>query len=305
MLSARSYTDSIAFGDVSSKLVLGYGPFAVAPFFIPMRSSLLDNGIGRSKANWPPIVAYALLLIAVGMGNNARATFSAGFLTLGLCILIAVLSGNIVITRKTIVIGLLALAACIPLFLTLSDLATAMVVARDERSNVSSMELIDITLANFQDKVLLDERRRLDAVIAGGDYNETYVANPIFARFVYTKFVDVNMTNALALSPAQVKQVQSSTFSRVMAVLPTPVLSYFKLDVDKSDLGFSSGDIYSFIARGLEPGWLHDGLGNPGRADDLRGCCSGRCWPCSLWCSSSSTTRCRRSTAGAASRSAR
>ena len=84
VISAHSYTDAIQYGDVSSKFALGYVPFAVAPFFIPMRAFVLGDNAGSKTSNLP-ILAYALLLITVAMANNARATFSSGFLTLGLC----------------------------------------------------------------------------------------------------------------------------------------------------------------------------------------------------------------------------
>ena len=253
IVSARTYTDAMEYGNVSGKFVLAYAPFAVAPFFIPLRAYLFGT-TNQSTGNWLSVSAYALLLIAVAMANNARATFSAGFLTLALTLLIAIVSGNLRITRKTIFSGALIASAAIPAFATLSDLATAMVIARDQRSNVSSLELIEITLTNFQDKALIEDRRRRDAAILNGDYNENYVDNPIFARFVYTKFVDVNMTNALTLSEGQAQELRKTAWARVLALLPTPVIQYFGIDVNKSELGFSSGDIYSFIARGLELG---------------------------------------------------
>ena len=39
-----------------------------------------------------------------------------------------------------------------------------------------------------------------------------------------------------------------------MAILPTPILNHLNIDVDKTEIGFSSGDVYSYIARGLELG---------------------------------------------------
>lgn len=254
MLSARSYTESVEFGNVAGKLVLAFSPFAVAPFFIPTRSVLMGVRSTSKGKNTLLLIVYALLLIAVAIANNARATFSAGFLTLALCVIIVVVTGNLPVTRRRLFTGLLFIGLAVPLFSTLSDLATAMVIARDERSNISSLELIEITLANFQDKPLIAERRHRDAVTAGDEYNENYIENPILARFVYTKFVDVNMTNALTLTNAQADDVAEMTKTRILALLPTPVLNYFQIDVNKSDISFSSGDIYNFLSRGLQKG---------------------------------------------------
>ena len=251
MLAAQNYREAVQFGDVSSKFAQGFIPFAVAPFLIPMRSYILVRESGRKQSNWLFLTCYTAMLIAVAMANNARATFSSGFLTLGLCCLVTVLSGNYSLTHRKIAVGLLGMCLAVPCFLTLSDLATAMVIARDERSNVTSMELIEITLNNFQDKQLLEDRRHRDATILGGDYNENYVSNPIFARFVYTKFVDVNMYNALNLSDSQVSEIRKQTINRIISLLPTPVINYLGIKLEKADLEYSSGDLYSFIARGL------------------------------------------------------
>ena len=251
--AAHNYSSAAEFGNVSDRFLLGYVPFTVAPFLIPLRSSLL-GGETRLKGTSLSLLIYAPLLIAVAMANNARATFSSGFLTLILCIAIAVLSGNLRLTQKVAFKGCLFVLLGLPLFSVLSDLATAMVIARDERSNVSSTELISITLANYQDKNLIEDRRHRDAAISGGDYNENYVSNPILARFVYTKFADVNMTNALSLSNAQAAEIRKSTWTRILAMLPTPILNYLKIAVDKTEIEYSSGDVYSYIARGLELG---------------------------------------------------
>ena len=253
VVSARGYSGAAQFGNVLDRFLLGYVPFNVAPFLIPLRGSLL-GGNSRLKGTSLSLLIYTPLLIGVAMVNNARATFSSGFLTLILCVAVAVLSGNLRVTQKVAAKGIVVILLGLPLFSVLSDLATAMVIARDERSNVSSMELIDITLANFQDKSLIEDRRHRDAAISGGDYNENYVSNPILARFVYTKFADVNMTNALSLSNAQVAEIRKSTWTRILAMLPTPVLNYLHIDVDKTEIEYSSGDVYSYIARGLELG---------------------------------------------------
>jgi hypothetical protein len=157
-------------------------------------------------------------------------------------------------TWRKILSGAVVAGITVPIFINLSDLATAMVIARDERSNVSPIELIEITLANFTDKPLLAERRRRDAIVEGGEYNENYVQNPLFARFVYTKFVDVNLTNAITLTDAQASQIRERSWNRIVALLPTPILNVLHIDLDKSDLGYSSGDLYSYIAHGRELG---------------------------------------------------
>jgi hypothetical protein len=254
ILSARNYTEGVEFGNVSTKFAVAYIPFAVAPFFIPMRSYLFGAAQDGRRSRWLVLGFYALLLISVAMVNNSRGTFATGFLTLGLCFLTTVLSGNLKMSWRKILGGVVVASLSVPLFIGLSDLATAMVIARDERSTVSPTELIEITLANFTDKPLLAERRRRDAIVEGGEYNENYVQNPLFARFVYTKFVDVNLTNANSLTEVQASQIRERSWNRIVALLPTPILNALRIDLNKSDLIYSSGDLYSYIAHGRELG---------------------------------------------------
>jgi uncharacterized RDD family membrane protein YckC len=43
ILSARNYTEGVAFGNVSAKFAVAYIPFTVAPFFMPMRAHLFGG----------------------------------------------------------------------------------------------------------------------------------------------------------------------------------------------------------------------------------------------------------------------
>jgi hypothetical protein len=254
VLSARNYTEGVAFGNASAKFAVAYIPFAVAPFFMPMRTHLFGDTLDGRRSKLLLLIVYALLLVSVAIVNNSRGTFSIGFLTLGLCFLTAVLSGNLRMSWRKILGGIGVASLSVPVFISLSDLATAMVIARDERTTVSAPELIEITLANFFDKPLLAERRRRDAIVEGGEYNENYIQNPLFARFVYTKFVDVNLTNANSLTDVQAAQIRERSWNRILAMLPTPLLNALHIDVDKTEQGYSSGDLYSYIAHGREPG---------------------------------------------------
>ena len=62
------------------------------------------------------------------------------------------------------------------------------------------------------------------------------------------------MTNALSLSNVQAAEIRKSTWTRILAMLPTPILNYLHIDVDKTEIEYSSGDVYSYIARGVELG---------------------------------------------------
>jgi hypothetical protein len=78
ILSARNYTQGIEFGNAFTKFAVAYVPFAVAPFFIPMRTHLFGGAQNRrSRSGWWVLGFYALLLISVAIVNNSRGTFAS------------------------------------------------------------------------------------------------------------------------------------------------------------------------------------------------------------------------------------
>jgi hypothetical protein len=94
---------------------------------------------------------------------------------------------------------------------------------------------------------------------AGGSlyaaYDEHYIANPMLARFVNTKFVDNSLHFAYGIKTDESRaRVREMTVNFLWAALPAPVLRVLHINVDKDELGFSMGDYVAYLSRGLPLG---------------------------------------------------
>lgn len=244
--------ETIAYGDVGGKFAQALTPFTVAPFLIPFSAYLL-GGRPMPKAGWPALIAFFALLIVVALMRNSRGAFAVVFLVIGLGILLAVLSGRLSFGRKQIATGALICLLALPVVPVFYDLATAMVIARSARSNLQPTELVVTTLEIFQNKPALEAKRAEDAVIDGG-YNELYIENTFLARFIYTKFADLNFHQASNLSPHDVAYAREVFVNRLLADLPTPILRALRINIDKHNLAFSGGDLYRQLSSRGEVG---------------------------------------------------
>jgi hypothetical protein len=134
-----------------------------------------------------------------------------------------------------------------------------MVIVRDQRSVATPLEFVSMTIDAYLDSDALEYRRWEENIVGNGLYNEVYIANPMLARFVYTKFVDLNMVEALAIGASDVDRARELFWERTLAILPTPILTAVAPSLHKEDLGFSSGDFYSAIRYGLPLGGYRTG----------------------------------------------
>jgi hypothetical protein len=130
----------------------------------------------------------------------------------------------------------------------LADLRTAMVLVRDQRTEVPAMELISMTLEAFDDKEAIAARREYDAS-AQSEWDERYLDNVFTARFGNIKFNDINLVQALKVREHDPDMLDYS-YKYLLGGLPDPILKAFKIDVDKEAVySISIGD-YLYLAAG-------------------------------------------------------
>jgi hypothetical protein len=198
----------------------------------------------------------------LGMAINARGMMFSGIMTIALFGLLSALRSHKLISRRyapTILIATALLgAASIPL----TDLAYAMVLARDTRAKVSKLETIENTFYYFQNPHLLQARRDRDKLEAShGNYDESYIANPLVARLIETKFHDNAFYFSGRLSEKAADELLDTTGDFFWAVLPDPMLKSMKIDVDKDKLAFSMGDYLVHLSVGGPLGGFRTGSG--------------------------------------------
>jgi hypothetical protein len=165
----------------------------------------------------------------------------------GLCWALAWLDEPASSSKTTIVIWMAALAISPIAYAGLARISTAIVIARSERAELSATDLIHHTLAIAGNDNLIEARNVRDGILTSG-YNEIYIPNHFVARLVMTKYIDLNLTHAMALSAANVGEIRALAIQRLTAGLPTPFIRFFGIDLDKENLEFTSGDVYRFFA---------------------------------------------------------
>jgi hypothetical protein len=242
---------------VIGKVAVAFNFLTWAPFLIPMYLAEVGDSYCNARRATPLLALYTLAICLLGVAVNARGIIFLGVITIGLCyLLIALRSTAPVRVRgatllKISVLGAVALALAGPI----SDLATAMAIARAHRGKVSALEMMANTLDAWKQPYLIAQFRAIDQAATRKVYDETYIANPLIARFVETKFHDNSLHFAALLTTEDSKaRLGNVTAAMVWAVLPTPILRALHISVNKTDLEFSMGDYIFYLSRGIPLG---------------------------------------------------
>ncbi|RJP72635.1 MAG: hypothetical protein C4535_00205 [Comamonadaceae bacterium] len=232
------------------KVLQGMTFLTWAPFLIPMYLLQLGERYCNARRQYPHLVFFAGLVVLLGLAANARSIIFSGFVSIALFALLMVLrNADPVSPKRVLRLGLLGLVLA-ALAIPVSDLATAMVVARKVRGSVSAVQMVTETFHYLgQPEALEGERQRVrDEAL--NKYDEFYLANPLLARLVETKFHDNSLYFVSLFSSSDSVRLAETTGDMLWSILPDPVLKALSVDVDKRDLKFSMGDYLSHLGQG-------------------------------------------------------
>lgn len=232
-------------GDAGGKLFQAFAVFAWLPAMIPILYARYGSAYCRISAQIPLLAGYALLLVGIGLARNGRSLMIVGPIQLLLVMLIYGLRDHRPATRRwvaTLVAG--ALAAGLFTFAA-RDLATAMVVVRDQRETMQPLDLLQETVAALGDRGKLELYRDSEAGMSRFEvYDEIYLDNPLLARFSETKFHDNMLAILEQLNEEERASIGEVTWMKTLAQLPQPLLNRLGIAVDKERYEFSMGDYY-------------------------------------------------------------
>jgi hypothetical protein len=202
------------------------------------------------------LVLYTGAFAVLGLAINARGIIFAGIATVGLLYLLRAMRSDAVLTGRALkqigVLALIVLAVSGPL----SDLTAAMVIARQMRGKVSAVAMARTTLRIWRDPRVMAAYKTDNQVASRFSvYDEHYIANPLLARLVQTKYYDTAFHFASTLTTDDAKaRLRDVSLKFAWAVFPTPVLHALGIDIDKEDLDFSMGDYLAYLSRGIPVG---------------------------------------------------
>jgi hypothetical protein len=250
-------------GSDSSKVATGIQFIMWFPFIIPIYRARFGEAYCNAKLNYVLLGLYTLLVLAIGIIFNAR-----GFMLNGIVTLISVLfletlrsKGNFT-SSELFKIFLLLVAGAIA-SVPLSDLSTAMVVARADRGKVSDFKVAQnaIDVLTIKRELIKEYREHGKIDSAHSSYDESYVQNPLLARFAMTKFADNMFYFGGKLNETQVEDLTQFSFNSFSTIVPAPLLKikWLGVDVDKTQYEFSTGDYMVMLATGIPVGGYKTG----------------------------------------------
>ncbi|WP_332740965.1 hypothetical protein [Hydrogenophaga sp.] len=232
------------------KVMQGLTFLTWAPFLIPMYLIQLGDSYTSLRKQWPYLLFFAGLVVLLGLAANARQVMLSGFVTIALFALLGALRSATAVSGKRVlklgVLGLVLAALAIPL----SDLATAMVVARKVRGNVSAVQMVMETFYYFQRPEALAEQNEEQRNATRGKYDEHYFENPLLARLVETKFHDNSFYFVSTFSQSDTELLAETTADMFWVALPEPLIKRLGVDIDKKAFEFSIGDYLSHLSQG-------------------------------------------------------
>jgi hypothetical protein len=198
----------------------------------------------------------------LGIAANARGLMLSGAMTIALFALLSAMRSTQKVTASRVTqVGMAAIlmgALSIPV----TDLVTAMVIARKVRDHASTAKMVEETFYYFQQPQLLNAKREEDKFISvQSKYDETYFASPLMGRLVETKFHDNALYFSSRISLQDEEKMLDITGDFFWSTLPDPMLKAMAIDVEKKDLNFSMGDYISHLGGGGGLGGFKTGSG--------------------------------------------
>lgn len=241
------------------KILDGIGFLTWAPFLIPMYLLLQGPSYCNPRRQYPHLVFFMGLVVLIGLAANARGMMLSGFVTIALFGLLLVLRSTAPVQGKRVAQIALLGAALAAVAVPMSDLATAMVVARKARGFISAPQMVSETFRYLgQPETLQAERDKLVSATLTG-YDEYYIPNPLVARFVETKFHDNALYFASTLTQTDAEQLAEVSLKMVGVLFPQPVINAMGWKIDKVDYKFTIGDYLSYLSTGAPLGGYKTG----------------------------------------------
>lgn len=247
------------YGDVGGKFIVGLRYLQYSPIILLFPKL---SGIDYKKNFF--IWFYILLLIVISFATNSRREMIYPLSTVGLLFFISIIKTNMSIFKRFSPYKIISILLIVFFGLQfVSNVSIAMLANRSGRLDISRSELFQNTLETLQDRQLMknlrsmsfEEKSTISSYYHGWD--ETYLDNFMLNRFGNLRVSDQTLYYADKIGFGNVK-MQETFFNKVFAILPTPILNSFNIDVNKSDLDFSPGDMlyllgsntYSFALGG-------------------------------------------------------
>lgn len=243
-----------AFGDAGGKFFQALGFLQWLPFAIPLYYKKYGDRYCDIKKQIPLLIAFTIVLMGIGLLRNARQIMLIGPVQAALIYLIWAMQDPSAASKHTLAkagAGLVAVLISITLF---TDVAVAMALARDKRETSTPWQMVQETYQLLGEREKLAEYRSNGTLAAKFQvYDESYLSNPVLARFSETKFHDNMLYFAFNFNAKQRAEVLNANVEKLLMTLPQPVLDVMQIELDKQRHAYSMGDFYRYQNEGAQP----------------------------------------------------
>lgn len=239
-------------GDVGGKAVQALAFLCWIPFLIPFYYSQAGSSFCSIRKQLIFLGMFILLMILIGMARNIRQIMMIGPMQLAFGYFIYIAVQKIPAAKSTIrsfiIFSLIGVAA----LHGVSDLTTAMGVAREKRETATYKEIIAETLnALFIERERLDEYRgKSDLAAKVAFYDETYIPNPVLIRLSETKFHDNMLFFSSRYLLDRKDEILQGLKNKLIVILPETFSRVLFRDFEKKDHLYSMGDYYLSLIFG-------------------------------------------------------
>lgn len=245
----------IEYGDVSNKFLSGLTYLMYSPFILLVPKLFYkDNRVYfHSRIIW----GYLIVIFLIGVSSNSRQGMIAPVALLLLLYFLWLCKSRKVLTShvnplKITVIGVIGYI----LIGILGDFSIAMLYNRNIRSEVSKKELLKRTWDTYQNKTLMTSLRKKEEQLTNQTnlktydhgWDETYVDNFMLNRYCNIRITDQTLYYALKLDEHGRNVMQHNFVNRIWLAFPTPVLRFFRINLNKEDNEYSRGDLLYSVA---------------------------------------------------------
>ena len=209
----------------------------------------------NTKTNIKPIILYSLVIFILGLATGKRGSIFLYFTTIVSCFMIPyILDEKIINISKKALLGIFFSFYLItgPVV----DIAMAMALGRDDSEQTSSSKTLDNIIDIYQDKEKLHTLYQLGLMQTdnGGDnlsgWSEYYLDNILLDRFCNLRVCDMTIDYAQKMGYEN-RIMQKYMSNQVLFLLPTPILNFLGIYVNKFELQYTPGDLISTEALNL------------------------------------------------------
>ncbi|WP_282143460.1 hypothetical protein [Cellulophaga baltica] len=262
-------TGAVEYGDVGGKFLVGldYLMFAPLCLFFP---SFLNVKFNQKKLLW----LYTIVIFLINIASNKRHLIITPFGIFGVLSMLFLIINNKKIT--TIISPTKMIIGGILLFVGLnflSNVSLAMLYTRETmlynqelRNNANKMEAFNETIETVQNEQLMDRLKEIKDKIQvrktqySQGWTEDYVDNFMLERYANMRITDETLYYAEKRGYGN-KQMFELFQNNILALVPTPILGFFGVQFDKTELEFSRGDFLYGSGYGMYRVTSHVGDG--------------------------------------------